>query len=961
MKRFRQTLALILALVMAVSVFAACGEPKTDDAEAEEAAIIATAVQYLKSGKYTTTVSSEKVDLSGVTADKIEVLYYDAAETKAAATDDEEAQAVYSKAEIISAEKNGDGSWEISFTDKDAATNITSSYVVSFTELKDSAAVTVEFPEMSLEADIDFVTPADHTIDLSMLLSGGEFEGEVTAENIALSDAFAGMEIASVKGSGHDLTVQLKGDLQKSAANTYECGTLSVSPDVIKDGYAYVPAEIPVRLEAAWFDATSLKFEGGKITGDYKVYGVADPAELTKDNVKLDGATVEKVEKADENTVSLTISAEGVTSVNDFAASFSGSQLTLGDYVTAVDLCQAGFYPFYDYVEADGDALRLTLKLYASNGVFADDLSAEQITYDDGFADAKTESLTRDSDTVATLILSIPANGMTEEDMDVSGTVTLAEGALNNLWGEKAYEAGFTRSYNAETLGKGIWDSIKNGFKKIGSAIADGVSSVGKFLGNGVKNLVDIAKKGVDYAKQGLGYVTDYLGLGDLSDLIGGFLGGGNANTEKLNELVGYSKNILAELTAVTGQLKEIQTDVAQIKSDIKDIKNTLNTVLQNQYLIMDELRNIETTQIDMRNDTYRRDLENLQNYINRVSMTFELASYYKALEDAVSDGLLEEMPAFEGVERKDLAQYMQDNYSQYLPDITNMSDKEAAKYCDKIVDYMTVRCNNATDTEFKSYLKDCEKLTDALSNVASALARTDNTNPLTLYDQLCSLKYNFDSQAFEFRASTRLTAILLLSEGMELVTVCEKGINRPLGSTFSDTNELVTAAMSRVLEIPIGHAAEDINANYNVRTKTADVAHCPYSYILNSKVCIVSGMSMAFAHDTSDWRGILDLNNSRNNHDWSKEDLNAFFRRAQGRTLQQELASAGLNTDKSLAIGGFQVSCHVISYIFQMPTYYVSSNAIPLTATSADTVERRTASSEVIPGDGNTFVFGLV
>ncbi len=43
----------------------------------KKVSITATAVKYTKSGQYTTTVSSKKVDLSGITADNVEVRYLD--------------------------------------------------------------------------------------------------------------------------------------------------------------------------------------------------------------------------------------------------------------------------------------------------------------------------------------------------------------------------------------------------------------------------------------------------------------------------------------------------------------------------------------------------------------------------------------------------------------------------------------------------------------------------------------------------------------------------------------------------------------------------------------------------------------------------------------------------------------------------------------------------------------------
>ena len=62
-------ISLLLAVVLVVGVFAGCGKSNKE----ETAVITATAVKYAKSGQYTTTVSSKKVDLSGITADNVEV------------------------------------------------------------------------------------------------------------------------------------------------------------------------------------------------------------------------------------------------------------------------------------------------------------------------------------------------------------------------------------------------------------------------------------------------------------------------------------------------------------------------------------------------------------------------------------------------------------------------------------------------------------------------------------------------------------------------------------------------------------------------------------------------------------------------------------------------------------------------------------------------------------------------
>ena len=934
MKRLNQMLALLLAMILIVSTLAACGgqQDATPDETEVEINIITTPVQYSKSGSYTTTVTSEKVDLSGVTAENIEVLYYIVPDDTATPDETASEEARPSRnAEITSVSKNGDG-WDIAFTDPDAAEYATAYYVIDFTDLKDAAVVTVEFPEIGLEPDLAYITPVDDVIKLTLALSGSEFDGEVTADDLVLENAFSGMEIESVSAAGQNLTVQLKGTLERNIADAYQCGTVSVSPKVIKDGYAFVPADVPVRLESACFDAATMKYADGKITGDFKVYGVADAAELTEDNVKIDGVTVEAVEKVDDNTVKLTLTAEGADSVNAFADLVIENAITLGDYEGTVTLSQASFYPVYDMIEADGDNLKLTLKLYAFDGTFADDFSAESISFGDEFEEAKAESLTADSDTLATLILTVPADGMTADTFEAEGTVTVAAGSMINAWGDKSSsELTCSRVYNAETLGKGIWDSIKSGLKKIGNAIVDGVSTVGKYIGNGVKKLVDVAKDGIDYAKQGLGYVTEYLGLGDLSDLLGGYLGGGNGNTEKLDKLEECSKLILGELGAVQGTVNDIQTDVKDIKNDIKDIKSTLNTVLDNQYTIMQQLDVIATELKIGQNDTYRNDLASLQYNIELVSKTYELGAVYMALEDAVADGRLDKMPSFKKVPRAKLDEALEP-YRQYLPDVSAMTVDpendidEAADYNDAVIDYIDARSKNSSDVEFKSFWNDYNNLKAALQSVAEKLSRTDSTNPLTRYDEVCAYQYNFDSQAFEFRASTRLTAVVLLSEGMELVTACEKGVNYPNGATFDTMDALVTNAMARVIEIPIGHAPEDIKANGKT---DKDSTYYPYSYVLKKKICILDSTENDLLY-----RDLRALNKDQYRN-WTQIEINSFFNRMGGKTLQQEFASAGINITSRLATEYLYFNERIDAIRWK----YIDGKFYNLNATSANSV----------------------
>ena len=147
-RNFKRVLALLLAATMAIGTFAGCtqsgGEESSaagessaeaaDTAEEAEPAIKATTVSFSKSGKYTTTVTSDKVDLSGITAEDVEISYVDISGValeevqQSAATSDEEVIAATVKVKVDSVKANTNGGYDISFTDENAPLNPTNYY-----------------------------------------------------------------------------------------------------------------------------------------------------------------------------------------------------------------------------------------------------------------------------------------------------------------------------------------------------------------------------------------------------------------------------------------------------------------------------------------------------------------------------------------------------------------------------------------------------------------------------------------------------------------------------------------------------------------------------------------------------------------------------------------------------------------------------------------------------------------
>ena len=280
-KAMKKVISVLLALVLVVGTFAGCGKSNKE----ETTAITATAVKYTKSGQYTTTVSSKKVDLSGINADNVEVRYLDLTADPAAAkaestevateeatteaTEEPKLEDVYTLfAKVESVKATDKKSCEITFTDDRAAELKTGSYIVLFKSVEgddNTASVEVEFPEITLTPDVENVVSDATQAKVTLAIDGSAFEDGISEKDIYLDNAFSDMKIESVSSSDKNLTVQLKGSPVRNAAGAYQWGSINVKPSGIKDGYADVTSKIDVKLAAVNIDASTLKYENGNI------------------------------------------------------------------------------------------------------------------------------------------------------------------------------------------------------------------------------------------------------------------------------------------------------------------------------------------------------------------------------------------------------------------------------------------------------------------------------------------------------------------------------------------------------------------------------------------------------------------------------------------------------------------------------------------------------------------------
>ena len=742
MRKMKRLLSLVLTLVMTVSIFTACGGNK-ENKEEEKAAITATAVKFSKDGKYTTTVSSEKVDLSGVNEENVEVRYLDmeaaskaeeATDATTETTEEIKIEDVYPLSAKVESVKAADKkSYEITFTDDKASTFPTKDYVMIFKCVEgedNTASVEVEFPEITLTPNVKSVVSNAKGAKVTLAIDGSTFEDGISKKDIYLNNAFSDMKIESVSSSDKNLTVQLKGSPVRNEAGAYQWGSVNVKPSGIIDGYADVTSKIDIQLASAYIDTETLKFEKGRINADLKVNGVVNIDTLTKNNIKLDGATVEAAEKANDNTVKLTIAADGIKSVNDFADLIGGKAMKLGDYEFAAAVSQASFYPVFDYVEENGDNLNITLKLYANSGTFDKNLKTDAISFADDFKDAKVDSVKVDSDTVATLILSVPANEQTVETMDMNGTVTLAAGALASVWGDKtSKEFSCTRNYSGESLGKNV------------TLNAETLLEIQKYT------------RGLNTT---FGSICYYGGIAGKVYTIG------KSILEAAGVLESDQARLLRELSEINKKLDNVSAQIDAARIEI------VNTIVERD--IQNKLNN------------YNNKMDTLKTKLRNVSLFYDKA-------------------------RKDLAA-ADERYADI--DWENMTNKEASEYNHALIQFILSKADTRTNVGYVEFLEESKDLKDVFEDITTDIARIDASNPICVLDEACSLKYNFDTQAYEIRLAQRVYAKAMLTKAFAALAIRWDAGENPNNAT--GICEDFQSALDALEELDnIGHPVSEI------------------------------------------------------------------------------------------------------------------------------------------------------
>ncbi len=420
------------------------------------------------------------MDLSDVEAADVSVVTFkpvDVSEDKSSSSESSDEQA--NEPETISypvksVEKKGDD-LEITFKDDNAAEKSVDSYTVEIEKKNISTTAVVDYPAPTVKAEETGVLATEKDPELTLTLDSGFFAKEVKPEQISLAGSFSDMEVEKATPKSNKLELKLKGEVEvPEGQGVYVDGIIGINPTAMENERSAASVRVPIQQSLITFNADKMTVSGSTVTVPLTVIGEEDLDNIKAESVRFfsdDAAdedeqpqerpavTVTGVEKAGEDSLNVTMNVEGATDKNSAAEALDNRTVQLGDTTFLANFQPASIYPKLDYVEQDGDNLKLGLVVTAQNGTFDSKLTAEQISFDGDLENAKVVSIERENATSANLTFTIPANGQTKENFTCDGAVIFASGALINPWGDKtSAPTEYVRNYSQSSVGRDFID-----------------------------------------------------------------------------------------------------------------------------------------------------------------------------------------------------------------------------------------------------------------------------------------------------------------------------------------------------------------------------------------------------------------------------------------------------------------------------------------------------------------------
>ena len=632
----------------------------------------------------------------------------------------------------------------VAFTDPDAAENKTGSYVLYIEKMGAVAVVSADFADHTLTADTTTVASTADGAEFKITAAEGSFAEGISKENITLEGSFKEMSVESVSASGNALTVKLSGSpvLEEDICTTYTAGIITVNAEGFENGISKHSVCIDVAPPSAFIDQSGLEFSDGKLTVPMQLSGI-DAASIGTGDVQFeDGVTVTDVQKDGDDRILVTVEVDGATDLASAVDAIADQQTVVGEAEMFGNVAHASFYPFFDYVEQDGDNLKFTLKLQVSGGTVSDGISADMVTLADGFMDGKVESIKKNSDTEAELIVSVPANGNTAEEYSISGTVALAEGALVDEWGEAAPACKYNRLYTPDEMGR--------------------------------MSIFDAFDIGMNYTAEKLTYVSD-----------------------DAAKVARFGKDTY---TIVKGL---IELDGSTVWEGAKDL------------LTIAGLIRPDNTKSDT--ELLREDMQNINNLLHEVNG--KLDETMKAVYNTrlvLFDSYVDDMATYAGEVQGMYNIVMQDpeKYGITAP-ADDASAEEYAAFTEAVTDAIEAQ-EKAGNKRFKGFTNDMEKLKENYINATNQIIRgTGDQSPFYYYDELWTMYYNWETQAYYQRLAYRTNVEYQITNAYNLMAVYYNLAANP--TDHNDLSENLTKAIDEIEKHPAGFGPYDVTKGKKV------------------------------------------------------------------------------------------------------------------------------------------------
>ncbi len=956
--RFAKTskvISVVLSLCLAASFLPGCSTNNNKG----NSEVSATPVEYNAQGKFSTTLTVPGAKFkSDLTTADVAVEYDDTQanveeiqklQEAGASVDNLEAKTV--EATIESVTRKSNDTIEVTFADSKVKENAPVCYGITVEKSKTgtnneaSANIDVEYPQDILQPNIDFVLSTDKEIRLTLELKEGTYSDNVAKEDVTLSGAFENLTIESISSAGKNLTMQLTGEVAKhESSGAYLDGIVQVSKDAITDAAVDAKVSIPVQTEQAQFVAQDLSADGSTVTVPLTLVGVTDTNSLTKDSIKFEkDVHVTDVKKDSDTQVTLTLDVTGATDANSAAEILDGQTVTLADGQTFTStLTTANFYPVFDFVEKQGSDLKFTYELYANSGTFADNFSKSQISLGEEFAEGKVVSLDKKSDSVAELVISVPAGDSDADNFEMGGVLTLAAGAMTNTWGEAtSAESSYYRNYTKEEMGR------------------------------------DFSAADIDTMK----------------DIVGGF---GNTTFGTISSVVSNAATAYTAVKTILELSGVIKSDHQQemekldsISNQITEVQNTLN-----QHTFM--LNDIQSFQYMESLRDFNTKLNQLETYCNRVSKYYEYASsddFQNTLDIKLKDvekAIFDEEYArwYEEEAQRAIAERQREEWSEGLGNEADVQanqgdiadpyvesgqaerDREQAiadkngklyyEYSRGLIKAMKDADANG-DGRFMGFTDNIKHLDEKFVEVSSYLKNTQN-NPIDIFDKSCTYIYNFDTSSYNIREAYRLNLEKTLSDAVSQISLYYSPLNptstEAMGLYVNSSNELTNRALIKrtdakarlyvkgvdvyVAENP--EVTEHIKAAYNRRGRkdfgnikpTLDSTVETKYYVDNGKAYIydINNYETIRAMLIVSKLGYHDFKSYGTNFTSNEYTMFCNRMKKRGVTLQEEFESAGINIPKDakgLSVDLWTQRGHVKTKYIKWNENSVSSDVLEL------------------------------